>query len=158
MDILLYDLSRFPDTFIGQIDRLVIKLFYATEIRKSKLINLHLTDINVNNERIKMLGKGKRIIPILSSLGKDILAYIAQRASIATPSNSYHIVTKKGKKLYEKLIYSVVDTYLRLISTKIKKSLHILRHTFAIRLLDHGTNLNTVKEILSHSTLASTQI
>lgn len=159
MDQLLSERNLFPNTFIGQRDHLIIELLYSTGIRKSELTHLRLVDINIDGESIKVTGKGKkeRIIPIRPALTKEILAYLSQRKQITATSNKFVFITKKGKKIYPELVYRIVNTYLSLVSVKLKKSPHILRHTFATHLLDDGANLNAIKELLGHSTLASTQ-
>ena len=149
-----------PD-FIGLRDRLIVELLYATGMRRAELIGLRMNDIDLSGKTIKILGKRnkERILPILPDLMDTIASYLKERESIAgTRDNDYLLVTNTGDKLYETLVYRVINKYLSRVSPKVKKSPHMLRHTFATHLLNQGADLNAVKELLGHSSLASTQV
>jgi integrase/recombinase XerC len=157
----LFSRVEFPDDWQGQTDKLLLSVFYNTGIRLSELINLQENQVNFGNRTIKVLGKGnkERIIPISESLAALIKAYSLQKQSgEGQYDNKYLLVNKKGKKLYPKYAYLAVKKYLGEITTIDKKSPHILRHTFATHLTNSGADLNSVKELLGHSSLASTQI
>ncbi len=140
-------------------NKLIVELFYATGIRRSELINIKISDIDFSNEIVKILGKRnkERYIPLLKTIQKSIQNYLNYRLKINT-KESYLFVTKKGKKVYDTLVYRIINNYFSKVSTKVKKSPHIIRHTFATHLINEGADLNAVKELLGHSSLASTQI
>jgi len=158
----LLDEIEFESGFRGVRDKLVIEMFYLTGIRLSELIMMEKKNIDLVQEQIKVLGKRnkERIIPINGMLVQSIINYIKVRNSeIGYGDNdNYLFLTEKGNKLYEKLVYGIVNSYLGKVSTINKKSPHVLRHTFATHMLNNGANLNTIKEILGHSNLAATQI
>jgi integrase/recombinase XerC len=136
-------------------------MLYVTGIRRAELINLKDNDIDISRLTIKVLGKRKkeRIIPITKEFRKSIEAYRMLRNDIKTDTmNSCFYLTKSGKKLYEKLVYRIVNKHLELVTTLEKKSPHILRHTFATHLLNRGADLNAIKELLGHSSLSATEI
>ncbi|MCF6168909.1 tyrosine-type recombinase/integrase [Lutibacter sp.] len=140
-------------------NKLIIELFYATGMRRSELINLKLTDIDFVNETVKVLGKRnkERFIPLIKSVRKSLIKYLEIRGEIDTNS-SYLFITKKGKIIYDTLVYRIINNYFSSVSSKVKKSPHIIRHSFATHLLNEGADLNSVKELLGHSSLASTQV
>lgn len=151
----------FGDDFEGVRDKLIIELLYTTGIRRSELINLRLSDIDLGAKTIKVLGKRnkERIIPLLPTTRKLISEYFAVRNDlVCTSSEEFVFLSKSGNKLYETLVYRVINKYFSEVSSKVKKSPHILRHTFATHLLNKGADLNSVKELLGHSSLASTQV
>lgn len=149
----------FGTDYVGSRNRLIIELFYMTGMRLSELINLKLADIDLSSLTIKVLGKRKkeRIIPINITFKNTIVEYLSERSGMQ-PANNFLFLTKKGSKVYEKLIYRVVTEYLNLISTIDKKSPHVLRHTFATHMLNNGADLNAIKELLGHANLSATQI
>lgn len=150
----------FLDSFEGRRDRLVMELFYQTGIRRSELIHLKVSDIDFDQETIKVIGKGSkmRILPVGGVLLDAIDNYIVERLN-EFPSAGYELfLTNKGKAFYDKFVYNLVNSYLSLISTKQKKSPHMLRHSFATHMLNRGANLNVIKEFLGHSSLAATQV
>ena len=142
-------------------DKLLIDLFYTTGIRRTELIHLKTTNVNFSNNTIKVLGKRnkERILPLLPIVVEQILFYIDERAHLEKVIDlDYFFLTKKGLKLNDSFVYRLINTYFSKVSEKVKKSPHILRHTFATHLLNNGADLNSVKELLGHSSLASTQI
>jgi len=154
MDELL-DVVEFDEGEKGSRDRLIILLLYSTGIRLSELINLRVSDIDFNKETLKILGKGKkeRVLPFSQSLGNEMKAYL----DTAHPAE-WLFCTDKGKKLYAKLVYRIVNSYLRKVTTISKKSPHVLRHTFATHMLNNGADLNAIKEFLGHVSLSATQV
>jgi len=156
---LLTDIE-FSDDFEGKRDKMILDLFYNTGMRRSELNNLRETDIDSYNSQIKVLGKGnkERIIPIQPQLRVALKEYIeVKNQSIATPS-VYLFVNREGKLLNPSNIYQIVKKYLNLITTIDKKSPHVLRHTFATHLMNNGADINAVKELLGHASLAATQV
>ena len=145
--------------FISVRDKLMIELFYATGMRRSELINLKISDVDIKGEVIKVLGKRskERYIPLLSFVVKSFNNYLALRGEIQTKS-SHLFLTLKGKIIYDSLVYRVINNYFSRVSSKVKKSPHIIRHSFATHLLNEGADLNAIKELLGHASLASTQI
>ncbi|WP_075342184.1 tyrosine-type recombinase/integrase [Tenacibaculum agarivorans] len=153
-------LNKISDNdFLSVRNKLVVELFYSTGMRRAELINIKLLDVNIETKAIKVLGKRnkERLVPLLPSVVKTIQVYLSIRETINS-SNDYLFITEKGNKIYETLVYRVINRYFSEVSTKIKKSPHILRHTFATQLLNQGADLNSVKELLGHSSLASTQV
>ena len=140
-------------------NKLIVELFYSTGMRRAELINLKLNAINFQSKTIKVLGKRnkERLIPLIPSVIKTIEEYISFKNKITTDTD-YLFVTQKGNKIYETLVYRLINNYFSKVSTKVKKSPHILRHSFATHLLNQGADLNSVKELLGHSSLASTQV
>jgi integrase/recombinase XerC len=152
---------EYNDCFEGVRNKLIIDFFYTTGIRRIELIQLKLSDLNVSQGTIKVLGKRnkERIIPIMPILTKQINLYLSERANIENVVDSeFFFLTLKGVKLSESLVYRLINYYFSIVSEKVKKSPHILRHTFATHLLNNGADLNSVKELLGHSSLASTQV
>lgn len=147
------------DSFEAVRNKLIIELLYTTGMRRAELIGLTLPQIDLNTKQIKVLGKRnkERYIPLLESTIYIIMEYIKEREKVKTQS-THLLLTKTGKQVYDNLIYRVVKNYMNLVSSKEKKSPHVLRHSFATHLLDEGSDLNTVKELLGHSSLASTQV
>jgi integrase/recombinase XerC len=151
----------FESNFEGSRDKLVIELLYSTGIRRAELINLKLGDFNGAKTTLKVLGKRnkERILPLLPSILTLLDSYLVHRSKLQIiVDNDSLLLTKSGHKIYETLVYRVVNKYLSMVSPKVKKSPHILRHTFATHLLNKGADLNAVKELLGHSSLASTQV
>lgn len=149
------------NTFEGIRDKLIVELFYSTGIRRIELVQLQLQDVDLSQGHIKVLGKRnkERIIPLLPSVIETVETYLAERLKLESViDNSILFLTKKGTQVYETLVYRVITGYFDSISTKVKKSPHILRHSFATHLLNNGADLNAVKELLGHSSLAATQI
>lgn len=142
-------------------DKLIIDLFYTTGIRRTELIHLKTTNVNVSGNTIKVLGKRnkERIIPVLPIVSQQLILYLNERTHLEkVTDNDYFFLTKKGLKLNDSFVYRLINLYFSTVSEKVKKSPHILRHTFATHLLNNGADLNSVKELLGHSSLASTQV
>ncbi len=151
----------FDSSFEGVRDKLIIELFYATGIRRIELVQLQLKDIDFSNKTIKVLGKRnkERFLPLLNTVIDTIYDYYKKREELEIIKDmEYVFLTKKGLKIYETLVYRIINDYFSRASTKVKKSPHILRHSFATHLLNQGANLNGVKELLGHSSLAATQV
>lgn len=152
---------KYPEGFDGVRDKLIIDLFYTTGIRRSELIGLKIQNVNTSTATIKVLGKRnkERILPILPIISKQINLYLSERARLEqVKDNEYFFLMLKGVKLNDSFVYRLINYYFSNVSEKVKKSPHILRHTFATHMLNNGADLNSVKELLGHSSLASTQI
>ena len=157
----LFQYLSFPDDWQGKTDKLAISLFYQTGMRLSELVNLKESHIDKDRNSIKVIGKGnkERIIPLNPNLTLEIANYMnAKRISFEKFDNLYLLVNKEGKKLYAKYVYLHVKKYMAEVTTLAKKSPHILRHSFATHMMNHGADLNAVKELLGHSSLAATQV
>jgi len=152
---------EFPDTWNGQTDKLLIEIFYNTGMRLSELVNIKENQIDFSSRSIKVLGKGnkERVIPISGQMVSQIKYYREEkRKEFEKFDETYLLVNNKGKKLYQKYVYLCVKKYLGHVTTINKKSPHVLRHTFATHLTNSGAELNSVKELLGHSSLAATQV
>ena len=156
---LLTDIE-FPDSFEGARDKMILDLFYGTGMRRSELNNLRETDIDSYNAQIKVLGKGnkERIIPIQPQLRTALKEYIDLKNQSAAHPSVYLFINKEGKLLNPSNIYQIVKKYLNLVTTIDKKSPHVLRHTYATHLMNNGADINAVKELLGHASLAATQV
>ena len=149
------------DTFEELRDKLMIELFYSTGIRRAELINIKEQDLDLGSNMLKVLGKRnkERYIPLLKQVVSTAERYVSlKRSNPLLRDCPYLFVTAKGYKSYESLVYRIINNYFSKVSGKVKKSPHILRHTFATHLLNQGANMNAVKELLGHSSLASTQV
>jgi integrase/recombinase XerC len=152
---------EFPEGYDGLRDKMIIELFYGTGMRRIELINLKESDVDAFSSQIKVLGKGnkERIIPIHNELRNSITNFIDEkRRLIESQKGDFLIVTEKGKKMEPGFVYEIVKKYLSLVTTVDKKSPHTLRHTFATHLMNGGADINAVKELLGHSSLAATQV
>jgi len=140
-------------------DKLIIELLYTTGMRRAELIGLKEGSMDLSQSVVKVLGKRnkERQLPLLNSVVLTIKKYKILRSEIETDSDSF-FVTKKGSKIYPTLVYRIINDYFGMVSVKVKKSPHIVRHSFATHLLSEGADLNSVKELLGHSSLASTQV
>ncbi len=156
----LFEHVTFTDDWKGRTERLVLQLFYSTGMRLSELINLKETQIDPSYQQIKVLGKGnkERILPVEKGLMDDLQLYIADKHAEFKLQVSNIFVNEKGKPLQARSVYGFVKQYLSQVTTIQKKSPHILRHSFATHLMNHGADLNAVKELLGHSSLAATQV
>jgi integrase/recombinase XerC len=150
----------YEDNFIGQRDRMIIEMFYATGIRESELINLDDADINLDNSTLKVTGKRnkQRIIPFDEELKSDIQHYIYMRNNEVVRDCDALFTTGEGKRLNAHAVYSLVKKNLSKVTALKKRSPHVLRHTFATAMLNNEAELNAVKELLGHESLATTQI
>jgi integrase/recombinase XerC len=149
----------FSNDFSGLRDKLLIEIFYSCGVRLNEIIHLKTAYISKNS--IKVTGKRnkERIIPIHNNLYQTIRQYLEiKEKKYPNSCNEYLLITDSGKKLYEKFVYRKIKYYLALVSSVNKKSPHILRHTFATHLLNKGADINAVKELLGHSSLAATQV
>jgi len=151
---------EFPDNWQGKTDRLLINIFYQTGMRLTELVYLKNEQLDLNAALIKVHGKGnkERIIPISERLVKDLRLYIKEKNETGRTGDETLLLNSRGKKLYPKYAYLAVRKYLSLVTTLSKKSPHVLRHSFATHLMNHGADLNSVKELLGHSSLAATQL
>jgi integrase/recombinase XerC len=142
-------------------DKLIVDLLYTTGMRRAELIHLKLANVNFGASTIKVLGKRnkERIIPILPVINCQFESYLKERNELENIiDEEYFFLSKKGLKINESFVYRLINSYFSTVSEKVKKSPHILRHTFATHLLNNGADLNSVKELLGHSSLASTQV
>jgi integrase/recombinase XerC len=146
---------QFEEGFVGQRNKLIIELFYVTGIRLSELINIKISDVDFNNQSIKVLGKRnkERIIPLSSTTINSLNNFIENNQK-----NHFLFTNLDGMKLYTKLVYRLVNKYIAKISSVNKKSPHILRHTFATHMLNNGADINAIKELLGHANLSATQV
>jgi len=160
MNVVLDELNNATD-FEGLRNKLIVELFYATGIRRIELIQIKLSDIDLHNKSLKVLGKRnkERYIPLINSVIDSLNAYMVERNNLPLVKDKSHLfLTKKGLKIYETLVYRIINDYFSKASSKVKRSPHIIRHSFATHLLNQGANLNAVKELLGHSSLAATQV
>ena len=161
LNSLLDNAEMFGEGFEGLRDRVVLELLFGTGIRLAELITLSDADVNLYEQTIKVFGKRskERIIPVNVSLMKLLKQYIEEKSKQNFQNLSQKLlVTSEGKAAYPKLIYRIVNKYLAYISTNEKKSPHVLRHSFATSLLNKGADLNAIKELLGHASLAATQV
>ncbi len=157
----LFQSIRFPDGWEGQRDRMILEMLYLTGMRRSELIGLELKKVDFQRGEIKVLGKRnkERIIPV-SNITKQMMSEYMESTAAHFEGRypDYWIVNDKGLKVSEKFVYEKVKFYLRLVTNNSKVSPHTLRHTFATHLLNQGADINAVKELLGHSSLAATQV
>ncbi len=149
------------DDFETLRNRLVVELFYTTGIRRAELISLTLHSYNSATSTLRVLGKRnkERILPLLICTSELINKYLTERRALYGASgDDVLILNNRGNKLSESFVYRLINSYFSVVSAKIKKSPHVLRHTFATHLLNNGADLNSVKELLGHASLSSTQI
>ncbi|MBC2839132.1 tyrosine-type recombinase/integrase [Robiginitalea sp. SC105] len=142
-------------------DKMVVELLYTTGMRRAELIGLKLSDLDLAEGVLRVTGKRdkERILPLLPGVGRELEAYIRLRETeFPEAEEPYLFLSPRGNKMYENLVYRIINKYLSKVSAKSKKSPHILRHTFATHLLNQGADMNSVKELLGHTSLASTQV
>lgn len=143
---------------VSLLDRLVVETLYQTGMRREELCNLEYSAIDFYKKEMKVLGKGNkmRIIPFSNQLSESFQLYIKERNPLPE-SEKYFFVTAKGKKMTGMFVYSIVKSYLSLVTLKKKRSPHILRHSFATHTLNNGAEISKIKKILGHQSIASTQ-
>lgn len=157
----LFERIRFPDGFEGLRDYLMIDLLYTTGMRRSELMNLKWTDIDRSNHNVRIFGKGAkmRIVPLLPHIEKTLDEYKEMILELFPEQELKEVIlTDRGEALYPKFVYNKVKQYLSAVTTAKKRSPHVLRHSFATHLSNNGAELNAIKDLLGHSSLASTQI
>ncbi len=155
------ELLQQKNGFVGTRDRLMIFLFYATGMRRAELVDLRLQDFDWSSGVVKVRGKRQkeRLIPLLDELKPLFDAYVVERSQLENIVDGTHLfLSQKGVKIYPELVYRAINGYFSMVSKKLKRSPHILRHSFATHLLDEGADLNAVKELLGHASLSSTQV
>ena len=157
----LLDSDFFTNDYKGVLQKSIIAFFYFTGVRRIELINIKESDISLESSIIKVMGKRskERIIPILPKLKKSLEDYREIKSKFTwNTSPEYLFISKNGKQLSEKFVYRTVNEYFKLVSPKIKKAPHVLRHSFATHLINEGADINSVKELLGHSSLSATQV
>ena len=157
----LLDSDFFTNDYMGVLQKSIIAFFYFTGVRRIELINIKESDISLESSTIKVMGKRskERIIPILPKLKKSLKYYREFKSKYnGNTSPEYLFISKNGKQLSEKFVYRTVNEYFKLVSPKIKKAPHVLRHSFATHLINEGADINSVKELLGHSSLSATQV
>lgn len=152
------NLNEFDD-FESVRNKLIVELLYSTGMRRAELMEIKQSSINFTNSTLKVLGKRnkERYIPLLNSVQQTLKTYLDLRKEIKSDSENL-LITIKGNKIYPTLVYRIINDYFSAVSSKVKKSPHVIRHSFATHLLNEGADLNSVKELLGHSSLASTQV
>ena len=155
----LFNFDFFDNNVFGQRDKLILELLYLTGIRRDELINIESSDVDFYRKSLLIKGKGNktRILPIPNWLVTELSEYLLGLQKMQY-STSYLFVTNRGAKLYPNFVYRLVKKYLSLITTQQKRSPHVLRHTFATHMLNEGAELNAIKELLGHASLAATQV
>jgi integrase/recombinase XerC len=156
----LFEADIFPNTYIGSMTRTVIQLLYYTGIRRSELIDLKVKDIDFPKGLLKVLGKRnkERLVPLLPEIKNHLKILLKSQEDLKIVREAdFFFVNEKGKKLPISFVYQCVKKYFGRVSTKTKRSPHVLRHSFATHLLDQGADLNSIKDLLGHSSIAATQ-
>ena len=157
----LLDSDFFKSDYKGVLQKTIISFFYFTGVRRIELINLKTSDINMNSYTIRITGKRnkERIIPMLPKLKESINEYLKIKShELNNVISDYLFISKSGIQLSEKYVYRTVNEYFKLVSPKVKKAPHVLRHSFATHLINEGADINSVKELLGHSSLSATQV
>lgn len=157
----LFTHIEFGDGYKGQLDRLVLELLYATGLRRSEASNLKISDIDLGRSVLRISGKGnkERIAPFARYLGELLEDFLAIRSATFPATNEpWLFLNRKGERLIPESIYQIVRRHLSAVTTVEQRSPHVLRHSFATHLSNHGADLNAIKELLGHSNLAATQI
>lgn len=157
----LFDSFKYPEGFEGVRDRLVLETFYTLGVRVSELVNMRLRDFDWSARQVKILGKGskERLVPFAARYEQSVGAYITNRKEVFPDIEEPSLfLNDKGQKVNSGFVYRLVNRYLSMVTTVEKKSPHVLRHSFATHLSDSGADLNAIKELLGHSSLAATQV
>ncbi|MEY4903018.1 MAG: hypothetical protein RLZZ292_833 [Bacteroidota bacterium] len=160
LDTLLNDID-FGTGYPAARNKLILDMLYSTGMRRAELIGLRLKDIDLSTRLIKVLGKGnkERLLPFGKNLADAIADYLLIRnETFSSTTELSFFLTDKGETLYPKLVYNIVHRYLSAVTTIEQRSPHVLRHSFATHLSDNGADLNAIKDLLGHSSLAATQI
>lgn len=158
---MLIDSDVFPPDYWGRTQRAILYTFYHTGIRLSELISLTVADVDFAQQKLSVTGKRnkQRSVPLTPGLKDELQSYLEVRSAVhGVDSVSELFLTIKGNKLYPKLVYNTINTYLSFVSDLEKKSPHVLRHSFATHMLNRGADLNSIKELLGHSNLSATQV
>lgn len=155
----LLDSFDFGDNYEGRCNKLIIEMLYMTGMRRSELTGLKISDFDQSRGTMRILGKRdkERVLPLLDSFAVSLSSYLVERRGIEADGD-WFFVTRRGAKLYDKYVYNTVKKYLTMVSTIEKRSPHILRHSFATHMLNHGADLNSIKELLGHANLSATQV
>src|SRR5690606_11606998 len=157
----LLNSNLFPQGFFGATQRAIVFTFYHTGIRLSELINLKVSDVDFSQSKLTVVGKRnkERSVPLTPVLKKELEEYIKEReGEFGSGGTDNLFLSIRGNKLYPKLVYNTINTYLSLVSNLEKKSPHVLRHSLATHMLNRGADLNSIKELLGHSSLSATQV
>lgn len=160
MRVLLEDVA-FPAGFEGMRERLIVEMLYQTGVRVGELLKAEPADIDFGGRTLKVIGKGRkeRIIPLSEGLVGQLRTYLREKGREEAGSEGGCLFeTAPGKPMTARRVYGIVRRYLSLVTTAPKRSPHVLRHSFATHLTDHGADLNAVKELLGHASLAATQV
>ena len=156
----VFEQLKAADDFVTLRDLLIVELLYATGMRRAELVSLTMSSVDVSQKTVKIIGKRnkERIVPLISGVLDTYKRYVECRSSVVSDDVDSLLVTNKGLKIYSTLVYRIINRYFSETSDKLKTSPHILRHSFATHLLNQGADLNIVKELLGHASLASTQV
>ena len=156
----VFEQLKAADDFVTLRDLLIVELLYATGMRRAELVSLTISSVDVSQKTVKIIGKRnkERIVPLISGVLDTYKRYVECRSSVVSGDVDSLLVTNKGLKIYSTLVYRIINRYFSETSDKLKTSPHILRHSFATHLLNQGADLNIVKELLGHASLASTQV
>jgi len=156
----LLEEQSFREGFRGFTDRIICELLYNTGMRRQELINLNETDIEWSLRQLRVLGKGnkERLIPLSEAILDTLRDYLKAKEALPEADTVRLLILESGKPLYESYVYRVAKNYLGKVSSLKKKSPHVMRHTFATHLLNNGANIQAIKDLLGHSSLAATQV
>ncbi|HHX31829.1 MAG TPA: tyrosine recombinase XerC [Bacteroidales bacterium] len=160
MDEILDDENNFSDDFTGVRNQLLIEILYLTGMRRAELLSLKDSDIDLTSCTIRVTGKGnrQRLIPFSDLTKEKLQKYIRVRDKEIENKSTFLFVKEDGNAMYPKLVYKIINNHLKSISTLSKKSPHVLRHSFATAMLNNGAEINSIKELMGHSSLSSTEI
>jgi integrase/recombinase XerC len=156
----LLNSDLFSEDYEGVLQKTIITLLYYTGIRRQELIDLKVTSVDFETNTIKVLGKRnkERMIPLLPGAAAVLKTYLSYKKELSVAMPNCFFCSTSGSKLSEGFVYQTVNHYFSMVSTKVKKSPHMLRHSFATHLLNNGADLNSVKELLGHESVAATQV
>ncbi len=156
----LFNSDYFEDSYWGMQDRVILEVFFGTGVRLAELVNIKDVHIDLASGTLRVIGKRnkERIIPLTQNLVSVLAPFLEKKEQSDHGNLPYLFATKKGKKLYPKFVYRLVNTYLQKVTTMKHTSPHVLRHTFATQMLNKGADINAIKEILGHANLAATQV